>query len=65
MANTRFGVSYLMSGRLLSPLHITCLPLTNNLAIFLCSRRANIVTLPKPMSLFSRGVFEKELVVSM
>lgn len=57
--------SVLMFGRLLSPLHITCLALTNNLAIFSCSRRVNIVTLPESLSLFSRGGFEKELVVSM
>lgn len=65
MASVHFGVSYLMSGCLSSPLHITCLALTNNLAIFSCSRRANIVTLPESLSLFSRGDFEKELVVSM
>lgn len=52
-ASTQFGVSYLMSGRLSSPLHITCLPLTNNLAIFSCSSRANIVTLVESLSLFS------------
>lgn len=64
MENTQFGASYLMSGRLSSPLHITCLALTNNLAIFSCSRRANIVTLPRvPVSAQSRGFFEKELVV--
>lgn len=61
MENTQFGVSYLMSGRLSSPLHITCLALTNNLAIFSCSRRANIVTLLESLSLLSRGVFWKRV----
>lgn len=59
VADAQLGVTYLMPGRLSSPLHITCLALTNNLAIFPCSRRANIVTLPESLSLFSRGDFEK------
>lgn len=67
IANIQPDVHYLMSRRLSSPLHIIISrawpwPITLRSYVL---RRVNIVTLPESLYLFSRGDFEKELVVSM
>lgn len=65
MANIQPDVHYLMSRRLSSPLHITCLALANNLAIFMYSSVLISLLCLESLSLLSRGDFEKELVVWM
>lgn len=66
VANTPLHVHYLMSRRLSSPLHIIIprawpWPITSRSYVL---RRVNIVTLPEPQYLFSRGDFEKEVARS-
>ena len=65
VADIQPDLHYLMSRRLSSPLHITCLAPANNLAIFMYSGVLVSLLCPESLSLLSRGDFEKELVVSM
>lgn len=65
VADIQLDLHYLMSRRLSSPLHITCLAPANNLAIFMYSGVLVSLLCPESLSLLSRGDFEKELVVSM